>query len=161
MLLMKSIKNITKLLGIILISLSITQCACTMTLEKQSPIEFTDIYYTNWVSGVKSGGFGTNLFIEVKGSTIKLDSVFYKGKSVKLETKPINRNKYIGRFRLEEKETLSDAVKNNKSAFPFQLKEDQCVVSYLVNGKTKYYKLNNIKERKDQTLPMATPINKN
>lgn len=161
-------KKIAKYLGLIIVSLSFSQCASTMKLQEESPITFGEVYSKSWVAGVKGGGSGTNIFIEIKSSEITLDSVFYKGKIAKLEVKPNNKTLFIGRFLSTSNTFNKDGLnsKANKSTtkednFPFQLKSDECVVSYEYNGKTNYYKLENIIERQVDALPMSVPPNKN
>ncbi|RNC88210.1 MAG: hypothetical protein ED556_03230 [Winogradskyella sp.] len=137
-----------------------------MKLEKNAPTSFKEIYIKNWVSGVKGGGSGINIFIEIDSKELVLDSVFFRKKSVKLETKPSDPQLFIGRFMSEvNSEETSLSITNSKDdknlSFPFNLKDDECVVSYTQNGQIKYYKLTNIVEKPIDALPMSAPPNKN
>jgi hypothetical protein len=38
---------------------------------------------------------------------------------------------------------------------PFELAQDECVVSYKSNGKTKYYKLTNLVKKESRDIPMS------
>ena len=38
---------------------------------------------------------------------------------------------------------------------PFELNDDECVISYFVGNKTKYFKLKNIEERQSDKIPMS------
>lgn len=165
---MKTIKKLLGVLSLALISMSFSQCASTMELEQEAPTKFGEVYTKSWVAGVKGGGSGTNIFIEVKDESIVLDSVFYKGELAKLTTKPANKTLFIGRFlsnRNRENSNLIEETKPkevSKKKLPFDLKDDECVVSYIINGKTKYYKLGNVVNRKsNDALPMSAPPNKN
>lgn len=167
---MKIIDKIFKLLFLIVISISFSQCASTMKLQKEAPTNFANVYTQNWVAGVKGGGAGVNIFIETINNDIALDSVFFRGKMAKLEVKPTNKNLFIGRFvsdanmdkteNLNKSKTESEVNLKTKD-FPFKLKENECVISYQLDGKTNYYKLENIEERQPDELPMSTPPNKN
>jgi len=164
---MNTIKKITQFVGLILVSLSFSQCASTMKLEKESPISFGEVYTKSWVAGVKGGGSGTNIFIETKTGDIVLDSVYFRGKVSKLEVKPGNNTLFIGRFLFTSNTRQNlfsndlGTVKLESKDFPFQLKENECVVSYIIDTKTKYYKIGNIIERQTDALPMSTLPNKN
>ncbi|WP_179344667.1 hypothetical protein [Winogradskyella ursingii] len=127
-----------------------------MKLEKKPPILVEAVYTQSWVSGVEGGGSGTNLFIETTDRNIVLDSVYFRNSKVKLETKPSDDTLYIGRFGSNVYPKQSEGVEN----FPFQLENDECVVSYNENGTTKYFKFTGIKERPTETLPM-TPLPNN
>lgn len=166
---MKTIKKLLGILSLTLISMSFSQCASNnIKLEQKIPITFGEVYTKNWISGVKGGGSGTNIFIEVKDESIVLDSVFYKGKLAKLSVKPLNKTLFIGRFLSNgnrENTNLIEKIKpeelSNKT-IPFELNDDECVVSYITNGKTKYYKLGNVVNRKsNDALPMSAKPNKN
>lgn len=164
---MKTMNKIFRFLFLIVISVSFSQCASTMKLQRKAPVNFGEVYTQNWIAGVKGGGSGTNIFIEITENTeIVLDSVYFKGKVSKLDVKSANNKVFIGRF-LSNSNTKQKHFEEIKEAntlsteFPFNLKDDECVVSYLQSNKRKYYKLDNIKERQVEALPMSAPPNKN
>ncbi|WP_073083728.1 hypothetical protein [Winogradskyella jejuensis] len=137
-----------------------------MKLQKKAPTTFGDVYCQNWVAGVQGGGSGTNIFIEIKDENIVLDSVHFRGKTVKLETKPANPQLFIGRLKSEGNTNQYEVVstsdqKEQMEDFPFRLENDECVVSYKENGKIKYFKLIDIKEKPIEALPLSAPSNKN
>jgi len=163
---MKLIRKTFRFLSLAIISVSFAQCASTMKLQKEAPTNFGEVYCQSWVAGVKGGGSGTNIFIETQSNDLVLDSVYFRGKVSKLETKPGNKQLYIGRYlstsnteKYNFETTSSD--KGNDEDFPFKLADSECVVSFTEDGKTKYYKLDNVIERQTDALPMSTPPNKN
>ena len=164
---MKTSRKLLKLLFLGLISVSFSQCASTMKLQKESPITFGEVYSKSWIAGVKGGGSGTNLFIETKTEGILLDSVYFRGKTSKLKTKPNNKFVFIGRFlsTSNTKKNLlsedSDDIRPEVKDFPFQLEDNECVVTYMHEGKINYYKISNIIERQTDALPMSAPPIKN
>ncbi len=95
---MKIIKNslATALLFVAVVSFS--QCSTIKKLEKQAPLNIGEVYCQKWISGVEGGGSGLNIFIPTSDTSIELDSVYFRGKATKLETKPQNKSLYIGRF---------------------------------------------------------------
>ncbi|RZN84542.1 MAG: hypothetical protein EVB11_00380 [Winogradskyella sp.] len=137
-----------------------------MKLEKKAPTTFGEAYCKSWVAGVKGGGSGTNIFIETKSDDLVLDSVYFRGKTSKLITKPANKQLFIGRFLSTSNTEKFNFEENTKDksvseSFPFELENNECVISYIKDGKTRYYKLGNIIERQTDALPMSTPPNKN
>ena len=163
---MKLIRKTFRFLSLAIMSIGFAQCASTMKLEKEAPTAFGEVYCQNWVAGVKGGGSGTNIFIETLKDDVVLDSVYFRGKTSKLTTKPTNKKLFIGRFlstsnteKFNFKEKADDKAIGGNS--PFELDNNECVVSYIKDGKTRYYKLSNIIERQTDALPMSTPPNKN
>lgn len=163
---MNTFKNILKLLGLVVLSISFAQCASTMKLQENIPDAVGESYYQNWVAGVKGGGSGTNVFIKVKEESMVLDSIYFRGQVAKLTTKPADKQLFIGRFASEmnsknHPELTSDSMDKSNSDFPFDLDNNDCVISYMDNGKAKYFKIEDLKERPMEALPMSAPPNKN
>ena len=163
---MLRLKNIFKLIGLGLITISFPQCASTMTLDKEIPASIDKAYYQNWVAGVEGGGSGINIFIETKDESLVLDSIFFRGQVSKLSTKPANKALFIGRFNTQgnSKEfSILNTDDNTKKEinFPFDLKDNECVVSYSKNGETRYFKIQDLEEKPMEALPMAPPPNRN
>ena len=170
---MKNLKQILELVVLTIIMTSFSQCSSAQKLQNKAPTAFGEIYFQKWIAGVEGGGSGVNIVIETLNSNVKLDSVYFHGKVAKLEVKPNNELIYIGRFISEfnkkENMVISFDTKQeygNKAPvlpkkIPFELKDDECVVSYLESGKTKYYKLSNIIEKRSMDIPMSPNPNNN
>ena len=168
---MKVFKNILFLLLMVFIMVSFSKCASIPKLDKSLPIDIGEVYYQHWVSGVQGGGSGFNIFIPISANSknITLDSVFFKAKQAKLEYR--NNTVFIGRFKTEANQKQDIILSNEPFAeygnmvpeipkhTPFELKDDECVVSYLVAGKVKYFKIDRIK-RKDPKLFQGAPPKK-
>ena len=165
---MKLVKQILFLIIITLVTISFSQCAVTQKLQKAIALEFGEAYSQTWVGGVKGSGSGINLYIPVKTheTDIVLDSVYYKGKKVKLEE--ANPNLYVGRFSMTT--TKPDIVMSNKPYAeygnkvpeiqqngPFDLQDDECVLSYTEGKKRKYYKISGIIKKEPIFYPSAPP----
>lgn len=149
---------------------SFSQCSSAQKLQKEAPVKFENAYYQYWVAGIQGGGSGINLFIPIDGimkENIRLDSVYFRGKASKLEFKPNNPSLFIGRFSsaANQKKDIIMSNKPNaeygneapkmKAKIPFELKENECVVSYKEGVKTKYFKIENVVERQPLHYPDA------
>lgn len=150
---------------------SFSNCASTQQLEKLEPLTIGDVYYQNWVAGVKGGGSGFNIFIPISdnANNIMLDSVYFKGKKAKLEFN--NNTVFIGRFKTTANKKQDIIMSNEPYAeygnkvpelpqkTPFELNDTECVVSYLEGNKTKYFKIEGI-VRKESKLYQKAPSKK-
>ena len=150
---MKTIFNI--LFGSALL-LGFSQCATSKEISKKlqinTPFSIEKATYTDWVSGVKGGGSGTNVIVTIKdidSNNIEIDSLYFRGLKVKVE---IKESSYIGRFNSsinqrkdkvlhsEPKKEFGNQVPIMEKEFPFELKNDEAVLSYKEKGKRKFYK---------------------
>ena len=168
---MKALKLISFLTLMFIFMASFSQCSSTYKLQKEAPATFGEVYCQDWAAGVQGGGGGLNLFIPIGDQTMTLDSVYFRGKAVKLELNP-NSKIYVGRFvsgnnaikdvvlSSDPKEEYGNQMPSVKTTIPFKLKDDECVVSYLKNKTILYYKITNIKQKKALHYPSAPP-NKN
>ena len=168
---MKSLKHILNSLLFLLIALVFSQCASTQRLEDTLPLEIGDVYYQHWISGVKGCGAGYSLFIPIKSNpnNIVLDSLYFKGKQVKLELK--NESVFVGRFKSEANQKQDIIMSSDPSAeygnsvpeiskkTPFELNDTECVVSYQKGNKTLYHKISNIIKKASAKYPSA-PLNR-
>ena len=149
-----------------------TQCSSAQKLEKEIPFKIGSSYFQNWVAGVEGGGSGINIFITVEDLSqdkIELDSVYFRGKASKLETKPNNSDLFIGRFSTAFNQKRDLIMSNKPNAeygneapkinikIPFDLEDDESVVSYKEGNKTKYFRIVNVVEKRPVQYPSAPP----
>ena len=149
-----------------------TQCSSAQKLEKEIPFKIGSAYFQNWVAGIEGGGSGINIFIPIEGKSqdrIELDSVYFRGKASKLETKPNNPDLFIGRFSTVFNQKRDLIMSNKPNAeygneaqkinikIPFDLKDDECVVSYKEGNKIKYFRIVNVVEKRPVQYPSAPP----
>jgi len=169
---MITIRNIISLITLPLIMFSFTQCSSQKKLQDKAPIQLQEVYCQSWVAGVKGGGAGINIFIPTDLKTHdhkRLDSVYFRGKSAKLNIIEDKTIVYVGRFILEaykdqdiimssdKKEEYGNKMLKVKESIPFDLKDDECVVSYKEGEKTRYFKIENIVEKASIPYPSAPP----
>ncbi|NMH89284.1 hypothetical protein [Flavivirga algicola] len=162
---MNTLKNIKNILLFLLIAVGFSQCASTQKLEDKLPLEIGDVYARHWVSGVRGGGSGYNLFIPVKSNPDKivLDSLYFNGKRAKLELK--NASLFVGRFKSKVNQRHDIIMSSDSLAeygnrvpevakkMPFELNDTECVVSYQKGNKTLYYKISNIVRKASEKHP--------
>ncbi len=168
---MKSFKIISIF---ILVTFLFSSCSSAQKLQKKAPIKLGDVYCQSWVAGIKGGGSGLNLFIPTQTTDLnhtKLDSVYFRGKSVKLEAIENKTIVYVGRFENDfnqKKDIIMSSDPNEEYGneipkimpkIPFELKENECVVSFQDGGETKYFKIENVTEKATQNYPGA-PLKK-
>lgn len=158
-----------KIFSLILVIIGFSQCG-SAKFDKNPPFEITSAVVQNWYGGQQDIQ-GKNLKIAyTSNKTIQFDSVFFDKRSTDLQVKNTNESKMVvGYFRSEEKQDLildENPVKELQNAVPilqkvpFQLKENEAVISYTIKGEKKYFKIMVIKE-KDVDIPPSSKSIKN
>lgn len=149
-----------KYLFLFVITAMITQCKSTQ-FDTYPPFKIDAATYSSW-NGGRPGVSGINVFIEYQSSIqVEFDSIYFKNKATKIQLILKNNNTAIaGYFSTSSKKNQPDLVlhkdskkelKNNIPSikqFPFQLKENEAVISYKQGGKTKYFKVIDLKKIK-------------
>jgi hypothetical protein len=164
---MKSIFNIF-FCSIILCSFS--QCSSAQKLQDNAPIEYGEVYFQKWVAGIQGGGSGLDLYVTKvhKKQNIEFDSVYFRGKVAKLEyglESKILEGSFSTIFNKKQDVILSDKPKDEfgneapiiPKKIPFDLKDNECVISYKYSSIIKYFKIENIKEKQMLSYPSAPP----
>lgn len=145
---MKKIKKATYAIVFAVICASTFQCASNKeiatTFEQEAPFTVKPVVFQEWYAGIKVGGTGINVFLpisDVKGNIV-FDEVYFRNLRGKLIKKEDN---YIAV--LKNPSRLYTFKKAEKPAdYPFDLKDNECVVSYIQNGQTKYHKIITLNE---------------
>jgi len=122
-------------------------------IEKDSVLNFNEAYYQEWVSGVRGGGSGLSIFFvlenfnAIKGK-IQIEGIYFKNEYAKLKYHAPNKYQaFINSNENSEDEYFEGdavkAVKNKKKdqAFPFNLDENEAIISYNFKSTIKYYKV--------------------
>lgn len=166
---MKLFKSVASLLLMLVVMTSFSQCSSSKNLDKKAPAKFGEVYTQSWTAGVKGGGSGVNIYIPIENTTLELDSVYYKGRAVKLETKPNSPNLFIGRFTnktnapediilsSDPSEEFKNKLPDLPEKIPFELEADECVISYKKDGKMHYYKITDVSKKTQAQYPSAPP----
>ena len=155
-----------KIIIITLILFSGISCSNKYVLDKNPEINISTASYKKWVSGVRGGGSGFIIFIDLKKDynlekeNIKLLSVYFNGGNCKLKKQ--SKSLYQGYIastnntidieldrlpRKVEKQNLK------QEKIQFNLSKDEAVLCFIKNGKKRYQKIN-LKEQKLKNIPM-------
>lgn len=149
----------------LIILMTLFNCSSSkVKLEEKAPLEYSRPYFQEWVAGIEDGGSGVNIYfpnLVVKNNAI-VDSVFFRKMKGKL------RNGKASYFASLKKDMPQDIVMsddpkaeygNKTQEFPFDLKNDECVISYIEKGETKYFKIVDLKEKEGEYYPTSPPKN--
>lgn len=158
---MKQLKQLILIPIITLVMMSFSQCDRSK-FDKNSPIEISDSHYQSWVGG-KPGSSGTlvTIIAKVSNKHMVFDSIYFHKKATKLETQ-IKEEKltlianFIERSYQDQDIVMSSDPKEeygNKppvliKKIPFDLKNNEAIISYFIKEKKRYYKLTNIRKEK-------------
>ena len=148
---------------------SFSQCSSAKKIQEEAPLALGQVYCQSWIAGIEGGGAGLNIYIPTVNSSVELDSVYFRGKTAKLEIKSLNQTIYIGRF-ISDLNKKKDIVMSSEpnaeygnempkitQKVPFELKENECVISYKDGNTTKYFKIDNVIEKELIPYPSAPP----
>lgn len=157
---MKNILNLSILTiaSIVLFSCSSTSQVSEYKLTNKPPFNILNSFYQTEV-GVQQSVKNVILTIETDNSAVILDSIYFRNKKALLEKAQNNsNNKYVAHFTFknnsrnlnlhsDSKKEFGNQVPDFSTKIPFNLKQNEAVVSYLYKGKTTYFKVINIKEK--------------
>ena len=129
-------------------------CGSSYKLDQKAPFTISDPY----VRQSPSSASVTEVCISVDTASPQLDSIYFQGQKAKLE-RIEDDSDYVAQFR---NSTSKDLVMSNDPAkeyqnelpslttksLPFDLKSDECVVSYKKeSGKTGYFKVTGLEKK--------------
>ncbi len=160
-------KTFAILISSILLLTFFTQCSSAQ-FDKKAPFTISKASFQDWVGG-RPGSRGTLITLELTApisNQIIIDSLYYKRKTCKLDVSSYqNKHTLTGNFitvnvtdrdiimhsdpRKEMANKMPDAV----SSFPFELADNECVISYIIKNKKHYYKITNLTKEKSIFYP--------
>ena len=153
----------TKLVSLALMSLFFIQCKSAQ-FDAKPPIKITGATFNNWVGG-QPGVSGIRVIVGYeKQGDIEFQKIYFAKKIGRIETYQRKGKTFlvghIDTSSREKEEMIMDRDSENEiknklpePKFPFELKENEAVISYLKNGKTKFFKVKNIKQTKTDFYP--------
>lgn len=149
-----------KLFGILIFAITFTQCA-SIKMDTNPPFTVKSATYTH-VTGGLPGNNSLNLMIEFTSTnTINFENVFFQNRITSAVIEKKQNKQYIAaRYNTSSGEDRKDLVlhanskeeygntasSKTKKEFPFDVKENEAVVSYKIGEKTHYFKIQNIKK---------------
>ena len=169
---MDTLKHTLRLAGIAVLIFVSSSCNTTkpISLVENPPFTLGESYFQNWVAGVRGVGSGTNVhisFAEIDDDVVVKD-IYFRGKKLKANNFPQFRNQYIGYGKnfmanindsengMEDDSPAAQELNLNEP-FPFQLGDDEAVLSFSHNGRTRYYKVPQLKEKPMTAYPKSNP----
>lgn len=153
---MKPLKSIFLSASLLLVFVLVFSCSSSKyALQKDAPLVWSHAYSFDWTSGIDIGSSGTDLFLAnlTPNQHIQIDSVFFKKMKGKLDKeKGMYSAHLIKRLPISKGHTLTTS-----GHFPFKLLNSECVVSYIENGTTKYFKIVDVQEKEGVHYPSGPP----
>jgi hypothetical protein len=149
-----------KLLTVFLMVLSFTQCN-TLKYVNHPPFKITGATFNNWVGGRPGvSGIKVNITYQSEGK-IAFEQLYFYHRSVKIEMITVKGKSYlIGQFNTStrEEELFLEGDTSPKTVtklpkIPFNLKDNEAVLSYKEGTTIKYYHIKNIKKTKTIIYP--------
>ena len=130
--------------------------------QTKPPFKIIEATYQSWVGG-QPGVRGIRIEISIDNSLIELDTVYFRNKKAKLKKEISSfKNLYVGTFILEKKKEFRLDMDPKKEYgneapdvtinIPFQLKNNEAVVSYFHKNKRNFHKVENLIETKTSSI---------
>ena len=165
---MTSFKYILLVLGLSFVTLSVSNCGATKTdsFEANPPFEVGSAYVQNWMAGVQGGGSGTNFHVNFSNieEGVVFENVYFGKRGATLVSSPNVRVQYIGYFKndintnvIMDGETINEAVNTPPLVSTFDLADDEAVLSYIVDGNLKHYKISGVERKEPIAYPGVNP----
>ncbi len=165
---MTASKQFMGLISIVFIFISFSHCSSAQKLQEKASFELCKVLYQKWIAGVQGGGSGYHMLIHVTSNknNVTFDSIYFRGYKAKIEIGKIN---YVANIKTEINQKEDLIMSNNgpdefgnktplkDPNFPFKLKNDECVISYIEKNTTKYLKVENLVEKPKEEYPSAPP----
>ncbi len=151
--------------------LAFTQCTCSKPVFKQNPpFSVDNSHYQDWVGGVP-GASGTSVHINLATieEGVRPDSLFFRQQTTKIDIKNAEKGHlWVANFRTgaprdiimhgDPKEEYGNTAPNRNES-PFELLENEAVISYVYKEKTLYFRLINLEKKETLQFPAAKPNN--
>lgn len=169
---MKAFLQTTGVLVIILTGFS--NCAGSKKLQETLPFPLGEVYAQKWSGGARGSGSGINFFLAVDNlpEGLQLDSVYFRGKKEALQPEKASKGQlFVGRFsntkaekhdlimHADPKKEVGNKPHTVSEKMPFEVSDDQAVISYRYKKKQYYYKIEKVVEKRAEAYPSA-PVKK-
>ncbi|NNC70180.1 MAG: hypothetical protein HKN90_05080 [Flavobacteriaceae bacterium] len=153
-------------LPIFILMMSFSQCDKN-SFDKKSPVEFKKMYFQDWVGG-QPGASGTlvTLIGQKPTAQIDFDSIYFNKNVAKVKMQknddeltltanfikinPKDRDLILSG---DPKEEFGNKPPKNVPKIPFELADNEAVVSYFLKGTKRYFRVKNIAKKKTLYYP--------
>lgn len=131
--------------------------------RKLEAVNDLQTYYQTWVAGVQGGGSGVNLVLSKSflNDIIPIE-VYFRNKIAPAMEKQFEFTAYFkgDRNQLENLQTENEGnIVANEEMYPFDLKDNEAIISYLHLGIKKHLKITNIPQKESPAYPRTRPQN--
>ena len=143
---------------------SLSGCSSQKKLVKNAPFEMGQGTCQSWTGGRPETGSGMKLEIPVLSesmSSIKMQQAFFRGKVADISMNTMD-GKLIATanfmnansakpdivMHADAKKEVGNQPPKLQEKLPFEIGENECVISYIDGDKVKYYKIEGVKEKK-------------
>lgn len=153
---------------LVVLTLSFSGCSSQQKMMDTPPLELGNATCQSWTGGRPEAGSGLLLEIPLLDENlgdVRLQKAYFRDKitDVKIENtdkgwvaKANFRNQSLEKpdmvMHADSKMEVGNRPPRPKEKFPFELEEDQCVLSFLDGEAIKYFKVENIKEKRPKML---------
>lgn len=154
-------KTVTYMLFVL--AFSLVGCSSQKKMVENPPFDLGEATCQAWKGGRAETGSGLLLEIPVMGDAsdqVKLQQAYFRGKITDVKMEAIeggwvakanfmdgNAEKKDMVMHADSKQEVGNQPPNRDGKFPFELEQDQCVLSYMEGDSVKYFKLEGIKEK--------------
>ena len=139
-----------------------------LTFEKNPPFKIKEVYYQKWVAGTKEGGSGMNVHLDFETiqPNVVIKNIYFQNNILEVKNSGITPMSYIAHLAVDSQndivmdiDPMKEAKNTPSKAFPFELKENEAVIEYVVAGEKKYFKIDDLAEKREIAYPQANPKN--
>lgn len=125
----------------------------TARIQTAFPVEITNAYYESWISGVRSGGSGTNFFMEFKqplSENLFLSQLYFRGQKTKIAT--LSELRFVANYRdvvVDPEDLLEGDLSRaaNRDEPPIPIGFDEALLEYYDNQQLMYHVISKIEVR--------------
>lgn len=167
---MSTTNSKTPLLGGLILLLTLWACAggkeSIYSFVEEPPFKLEHAQFQKWVAGVQGGGSGVNVQLTILDlqEGVQMKEVYFRNQIVKARTNMETPDYFTAEFLNQPNPDVimdGDAVKEAQNTpareFPFQLKENESVVSYSHKGEVYFVKISNMEEKPMLAYPGQNP----
>ena len=144
---------------------SLSGCSSQKKLVDTTPFELGQATCQSWEGGRAEAGSGIKLEIPVLNDLngVTMQQAYFRGmmadlnvdsndgkQMVKANFRRGNSEKMDIVMHEDSRKEVGNQPPTKKEEFPFELTDDQCVISYMDGNTVKYFKIEGIKEKKAQ-----------
>ncbi len=164
-------KYLKNLLGLSVILFGMASCGGAQNegaypFEEEPPFTLGQVTFQKWVAGIRGGGSGINVTIPVEELTadVRFKELYFRDHIVSIKSKPREPDLFFAYIKTKgNRDIIMDAdpaeeAKNTPpQKVPFDLDEDEAVLSYELGGEIFYVFITDMEEKPMLAYPQGNP----